>query len=52
MVMKYNAPNGTPSSIGPQIRLDYFYKKALIDAAREMYFGQLADVTNMPKNIG
>ena len=52
MVMKYNAPNGTPSSIGPQIRLDYFYKKALIDAAREMYFGQLADVTNMPKNMG
>lgn len=52
MVMKYNAPNGTPSSIGPQIRLDYFYKKALVDAAREMYFGQLADVTNMPKNMG
>lgn len=52
MVMKYNAPKGTPSSIGPQIRLDYFYKKALVDAAREMYFGQLADVTNMPKNMG
>ena len=50
--MKYNQPNGTPSSIGPQIRLDYYYKKALVDAAKEMYFGQLADVTNMPKNTG
>lgn len=50
--MKYGAPNTTPSSIGPQIRLDYYYKKALVDAAKEMYFGQLADVTNMPKNMG
>lgn len=50
--MKYNAPNTTPSSIGPQIRLDYYYKKALVDAAKEMYFGQLAEVTNMPKNMG
>lgn len=50
--MKYNAPNTTPSSVGPQIRLDYYYKKALVDAAKEMYFGQLADVTNMPKNMG
>ena len=50
--MKYSAPNTTPSSIGPQIRLDYYYKKALVDAAKEMYFGQLAEVTNMPKNMG
>ncbi len=50
--MKYNNPNTVPSSVGPQIRLDYFYKKALVDAAKEMYFGQLADVTNMPKNMG
>jgi N4-gp56 family major capsid protein len=41
-----------PSDIGPQIRTDYYQKKALIEAAKEMYFGQLADVTNMPKHFG
>lgn len=50
--MKYNTPNAAPSSIGQQIRTDYYYKKALVDAAKEMYFAQLADVTNMPKNMG
>lgn len=50
--MRYNTPNDTPSSIGPQIRLDYYYKKALVDAAKEMYFSQLADVTAMPKHMG
>ena len=50
--MKYNNPNTTPSSVGTQIRTDYYYKKALVDAAKEMYFSQLADVTNMPKNMG
>lgn len=52
MTIRYNAPNANPSSIGSQIRIDHFYKTALIDAAREMFFGQLADVTNMPKNMG
>jgi N4-gp56 family major capsid protein len=41
-----------PSSIGPQIRTDYYKKKALIEAAKEQYFGQLADVTDMPKHFG
>lgn len=50
--MKYNNPETTPSSIGPQMSLFYYYKKALVEAAKEMYFGQLADVTDMPKNMG
>ncbi|TKW65223.1 MAG: N4-gp56 family major capsid protein [Paracoccus denitrificans] len=50
---KYNDPaNGIPSSIGPQSHTSFHQKEALIDAAREQYFGQLADVTNMPKNYG
>jgi len=49
----YNDPiGGTESDIGPQIRTDYFQKKALIEAAKETYFGALADVTAMPKNMG
>jgi hypothetical protein len=45
----YNKPNSpTPSTVGPQIRLDFFYKKALVEAAKEQYFSQLADVTSMP----
>ena len=48
----FNAPPGTPSEIGPQINNAYYQKKALVDAARETYFGQLADVTSMPKNFG
>lgn len=50
---KYNDPaNGVPSSIGPQAHVSFHQKEALIDAAREQYFGQLADTTNMPKNYG
>lgn len=44
--------NGSNSSIGPQINTFFYQKKALVEAAKEMYFGQLADVTNMPKNMG
>jgi N4-gp56 family major capsid protein len=61
--MKYNAPaEGTESSIaaaatatspaGNQIRTDYFYKQALIEARKEQYFTQLADARAMPKNMG
>ena len=46
--MMYNDPGTTESSIGSQIRTDYFYKKALVEAAKETYFGQLADVRAMP----
>lgn len=49
----YNDPvGGTDSAMGTQIRTDYFNKKALVEAAKEQYFGQLADVTAMPKNMG
>ena len=43
---------GSNSSVGSQIRSDYFYKKALIEAVKEAYFSQMADVTSMPKNMG
>lgn len=49
----YNDPaGGTASEVGSQIRTDYFYKKALVEAAKESYFGQMADVRAMPKHMG
>ncbi len=55
--MLYNTPteaaeSGTPSSVGSQLSLHYYQKKALIDLVKEQYFSQLADVTSMPKNMG
>ena len=52
--MQYGSPviGGAESGVGPQIRTDYFNKKALVEAAKEAYFGQLANVTAMPKNMG
>ena len=53
MVQKYNAPDGgAASTVGSQINLEYYWKQALIEARREQYFSQLADVTSMPKNMG
>jgi N4-gp56 family major capsid protein len=54
MSINYNDPaGGTDSDIGGgQIRTDYFNKKALIEAKKEQFFGQLADVISMPKNMG
>ena len=43
---------GTPSSIGTQFSNSYYQKQALIEARKEQYFSQLADVTSMPKNMG
>jgi len=49
----YNDPiGGTDSDVGPQIRQDFYERKALVEASKEMYFGQLANVKNMPKNMG
>ncbi|MDR8465061.1 N4-gp56 family major capsid protein, partial [Acinetobacter baumannii] len=49
----YNDPvGGKPSTIGPQINTHYYERKALIEARKEAYFGQLADVFSMPKNMG
>lgn len=44
--------DGTNSSVGEQIRKDYYHKMALIEAVREQYFQPLADVTAMPKHFG
>ena len=44
--------DGTNSSIGPQINTYYFDKKALIEIAKEQYFGQMADTKTMPKHYG
>ncbi len=52
MALKYNAPNVTRSSIGPQAHIDYYNRQALIEARKEQYFSQLANVTAMPKNMG
>jgi len=49
MAQSYNDPlGGDPSSVGSQIRTDYFYKKALVEVAKEAYFGQMADTISMP----
>ena len=50
--MQYNAPNGVPSSMGNQIRTDYYQKKALIELKKEQYFSPLADTVTMPKHFG
>lgn len=56
MARQYNAPNieggGTDSQIGPQMITFNWIKKALIEKRKEEYFGQLADVTAMPKHMG
>lgn len=52
MVMKYNNPGTTPSTMGNQLRTEYYQKQALIEARKEQYFTQLADAISMPKNMG
>jgi len=52
----YNAPSstasGTASTVGPQARTDYYYKKAIIAVRDMQYFMPLADVRAMPKHMG
>jgi N4-gp56 family major capsid protein len=43
---------GSNSSVGTQYRTDYYHKKALVEVNKETYFGQLAEVISMPKNMG
>ena len=54
MTQIYNDPaGGAQSSIGDvQFNDFYWQKKALIEAAKETYFGQMADTTSMPKHMG
>ena len=48
---KFNT--GNDASIGAtQFNDHYWQKKALIEATKEQYFQQMADVTSMPKNMG
>lgn len=51
-VGQYNTPGTTESTIGEQINTSYYWKLALIEAAKEQYFSPLADVVSMPKNYG
>ena len=49
----YNDPiNGDKSSVGEQLRMDVYKRKALIDLVKEQFFGQLSGHENMPKNMG
>ncbi|NRA77137.1 MAG: N4-gp56 family major capsid protein [Pseudoalteromonas sp.] len=43
---------GDNSSIGTQFNTFFYQKKALVEVAKEQYFGQMADVTSMPKHFG
>lgn len=53
MGLQYNAPTeGSPSSMGNQLQTFFFQKQALIEARKTQFFGQLSDVTNLPKNMG
>ena len=51
-MQRYNAPPATPSNVGPQMNTFFWWKKALIEAKKEMFFMPLADVTTMPKHFG
>ena len=51
-VGQYNNPGTKESTVGSQINTSYYWKMALIEAAKEQYFSPLADVVSMPKNYG
>lgn len=50
--VRYNEPGTTESDIGPQINTEHWHKVSLIEAAKETYFGALADTIDMPKQYG
>ena len=50
---QYKDPaGGSPSSMGNQMNTQYYQKQALVELKKTQFFGQLADVTSMPKNFG
>jgi len=51
MTIKFNT-GGATSTMSPQLVNEFYQKQALIEARKEQYFTQLADVTSMPKNMG
>lgn len=54
MTIQYKGGNevGNGSSMGNQLQTELFWKKALIEAKKKVFFGQLANVRAMPKNMG
>lgn len=44
----FNNPPEMQPTVGEQLIPFYWQRKALIDLKKEMFFGQLADVTAMP----
>lgn len=40
--------DGSNSSVGTQLNTFFYQRKALIEAKKETFFGQLADTTPMP----
>ena len=52
MAHQYNAPPGSPSTIGPQSITSFHIKKSLVDARRKQVFSQLSSTRSMPKNYG
>lgn len=55
-MQEYNAPPTTGSTIdgtgSSQMNTFWYWRKALIEARKEMYFGPLASTINMPKHYG
>lgn len=52
----YNDPNTTPSSIegagSSQMNTFFWWRKALVEARKEMFFMPMASVKDMPKHMG
>lgn len=48
----YNNPVGSDTTTNSQINIANYVKQALIEVKKDQYFGPLADVTAMPKNMG
>lgn len=52
MTAQYNAPPGTPSSIGPNEIVKYLNRKAIIEAVKYSHFSKLSSVQNLPAHYG
>lgn len=53
MTTLYNDPaGGNASTVGEQFRIDYYHRKALVDAKELEFFTQMSDTINMPKHMG
>ena len=44
--------DGSDSTIGTQFNVFHWQKKALVEAAKVAYFGQMSSVVSMPKHMG